>query len=99
MYKKVSAYFNKTKPDLIVILGDRYEIFACAIATCFNQIPIAHIHGGESTEGLIDEAIRHSLTKLSHLHFVSTKKYFQKVNQLGENKKYFSRRFFGCRSD
>ncbi len=85
--KKVSAYFNKTKPDLIVILGDRYEIFACAIAACFNQIPIAHIHGGESTEGLIDEAIRHSLTKLSHLHFVSTKKYFQRVNQLGENKK------------
>ncbi len=85
--KSFSKKFNKFKPDLLIILGDRYEIYSAAIAACINKIPIAHIHGGEKTKGLIDEGIRHSITKLSHLHFVSTKTYFKRVQQLGENKK------------
>ena len=71
---------------MILILGDRYEIFSCAISACLNRIPIIHIHGGERTEGLIDEGIRHSITKLSHLHFVSTNEYKKRVIQLGESK-------------
>ena len=71
------------------MLGDRYEIFGAAIAAYFFNIKIAHFHGGELTRGLIDEGIRHSITKMSHYHFVSTKKYEKRVNQLGENKKYF----------
>jgi GDP/UDP-N,N'-diacetylbacillosamine 2-epimerase (hydrolysing) len=85
--KKFSYYFNKIKPDLILILGDRYEIFSAAIAAHILRIPIAHIYGGETTQGAIDEGIRHSITKLSHIHFVSTKKYFTRVKQLGENTK------------
>ncbi len=84
--KKFTKEFQKNKPDILVILGDRYEIFSVAIAAMINQIPIAHIHGGESTEGIIDEAIRHSITKMSHLHFVSTYKYFKRVIQLGEKR-------------
>ena len=71
-------------PDLMVILGDRFEILAAAQAAMVARIPIAHIHGGELTEGLIDEAIRHSLTKMSHLHFVTTERYRERVIQLGE---------------
>lgn len=85
--KKFSYYFNKIKPDLILILGDRYEIFSAAIAAHILRIPIAHIYGGETTQGAIDEGIRHSITKLSHIHFVSTNKYFTRVKQLGENPK------------
>ena len=85
--KKFSLIFEKIKPDAILILGDRYEIFASAISACFNKIPIIHLHGGERTEGLIDESIRHSITKMSHLHFVSTNEYKKRVIQLGENKK------------
>ena len=73
--KKFSTSFNKLKPNLVLILGDRFEIFSAAIAAMSARIPIAHIHGGEITEGAIDEAIRHSITKMSHLHFVSTKEY------------------------
>ena len=76
--------FATLKPDLIVILGDRFEILAAAQAAMVARIPIAHIHGGELTEGLIDEAIRHSLTKMSHLHFVSAERYRDRVIQLGE---------------
>ena len=72
--------------DTLILLGDRYEIFSCAISACLNRIPIIHIHGGERTEGLIDEGIRHSITKLSHLHFVSTNEYKKRVIQLGESK-------------
>jgi len=86
--KLFSNTFNKIKPDLLMILGDRYEIYSAAVAACFNRVPIAHIHGGEKTEGAIDEALRHSITKLSHIHFVSTKEHFNRVKQLGENKKY-----------
>ena len=74
-------------PDLILLLGDRYEIFAAATAAMFNRIPIAHLHGGELTEGAIDESIRHSITKMSHLHFVASSEYRQRVLQLGENPK------------
>jgi len=75
---------NELKPDLIVVLGDRFEIFSAVSAALVARIPVAHIHGGESTEGVIDEAIRHSITKMSHLHFVATDKYRQRVIQLGE---------------
>ena len=80
-----SKVFIKLNPDLVVVLGDRYEIFAAVISASFLNIPIAHFHGGESTEGAIDEAIRHSITKMSHLHFVSTLEYKKRVIQLGED--------------
>ena len=72
-------------PDIVVLLGDRYEALAAGIAAMLCRKPIAHIHGGEATTGLIDEAIRHSLTKMSHLHFVSAEGYRQRVLQLGEH--------------
>jgi len=76
---------EELRPDILVLLGDRYEIHSAATAAMVARIPIAHIHGGETTEGLIDEAIRHSITKMSHIHFVSTQKYRDRVIQLGEN--------------
>lgn len=79
--------FEELKPDLLVILGDRYEILSAANAALIANIPIAHLHGGESTLGAIDEAIRHSISKMSHLHFVSTVEYRKRVIQLGENPK------------
>ncbi len=77
--------FDELKPDIIVLLGDRYEIFSAASAAMIARIPIAHLHGGETTEGAFDEAIRHSITKMSHLHFTATEKYRERVIQLGEN--------------
>ncbi len=77
--------FSDLKPDLLLILGDRYEIFAAAAAATIARIPIAHLHGGEATEGLIDEPIRHSVTKMSHLHFVAACEYRDRVIQLGEH--------------
>ena len=71
-------------PDLIIVLGDRTEIFALANVALIAGIPIAHIHGGELTEGAYDDAIRHSITKMSHMHFVSTEEYRKRVIQLGE---------------
>ncbi|RPG62863.1 MAG: UDP-N-acetylglucosamine 2-epimerase (hydrolyzing) [Flavobacteriaceae bacterium TMED238] len=85
--RNFSIEFEKEKPDILLILGDRYEIFSAAIAAMIYQIPIAHLHGGESTEGAIDESIRHSISKMSHIHFVSTKKYSYRLCQMGENKK------------
>jgi len=72
------------QPDITVLLGDRYEAFAAAIACMMVRVPIAHIHGGELTEGLIDDAIRHSITKMSHFHFVAADAYRKRVIQLGE---------------
>ena len=72
------------RPDIILVLGDRYEIYAACTAAMIAKIPIAHLHGGETTEGAFDEAIRHSITKMSHLHFVATDEYRQRVIQLGE---------------
>ena len=77
--------FNRLKPDLILILGDRYEIMCVAMAATIARIPIAHLHGGEATEGCIDEALRHSITKMSHLHFVAAEDYRKRVIQLGED--------------
>lgn len=75
---------ERLQPDLLVVLGDRYESLAVAQAAMLARLPIAHIHGGERTEGLIDEAIRHSLTKMAHLHFTTTEQYRRRVIQLGE---------------
>ena len=75
---------HELQPDLIVVLGDRFEIFAAVSATLVARIPVAHLHGGEATEGVIDEAIRHAITKMSHLHFVAAEAYRQRVIQLGE---------------
>jgi GDP/UDP-N,N'-diacetylbacillosamine 2-epimerase (hydrolysing) len=73
------------QPDLMLVLGDRYEIFAAASAAMVARTPIAHLHGGETTEGAFDEAIRHSITKMSHLHFVAAEEYRRRVIQLGEH--------------
>ena len=77
-------YFEKNRLDLLIVLGDRYETLAVCIAAMNADIPIAHIHGGETTEGAIDEAIRHSITKMSQLHFTATDVYRKRVIQLGE---------------
>src|SRR3989304_4952054 len=76
--------YERLKPDVLVVLGDRFEIHAAVSASIPFRIPVAHIHGGESTEGLIDEPIRHAITKMSHIHFVSTEFYAQRVIQMGE---------------
>lgn len=76
---------ERLKPDILVVLGDRTEMLAIAQTALILRIPLAHIHGGETTEGAIDEAIRHSITKMSHLHFVAAKEYQKRVIQLGEN--------------
>lgn len=76
--------YARLAPDLVVLLGDRFEIFAAAAAAMIAGIPIAHLHGGETTEGAFDEAIRHSITKMSHLHFVAADEYRNRVIQLGE---------------
>ena len=79
--------FNELKPNLIIILGDRFEALSAAIAASFAKIPILHIHGGEVTVGAFDESIRHSITKMSWWHFVAAKEYKNRVIQLGENPK------------
>ncbi len=76
---------NRLKPDITVVLGDRFEALAFAIASYMHRIPIAHLYGGEATFGLIDEGIRHSITKFSYLHFTSTEEYRKRVIQLGEH--------------
>lgn len=77
--------FVRLSPEMIVILGDRFEVLAAAQAALVQKIPLAHIHGGELSEGAIDDAIRHSITKMSHLHFVAAEPYRKRVIQLGEN--------------
>jgi GDP/UDP-N,N'-diacetylbacillosamine 2-epimerase (hydrolysing) len=77
--------YDRLAPDIVVVLGDRFEIFAAASAAMIAGIPVAHLHGGETTEGAFDEAIRHSITKISHLHFVAAEEYRQRVIQLGEH--------------
>lgn len=76
--------YEDLQPDLIVVLGDRFEILAAVAAALFFKIPVAHLHGGEITEGAYDDCIRHAVTKMSHLHFTSTEAYRQRVIQLGE---------------
>lgn len=77
-------YFIESRPDILVLLGDRFEAFCCASAAYTCQIPIAHIHGGETTQGAIDEAFRHCITKMAHLHFPCCEEYRHRIIQLGE---------------
>lgn len=80
-----TRYFSQRKPDMVVLLGDRYETMGIALAALTCQIPISHIHGGENTEGAIDEAIRHAISKMSYLHFTACADYQKRVIQLGEH--------------
>ncbi|MBQ4531290.1 MAG: UDP-N-acetylglucosamine 2-epimerase (hydrolyzing) [Lachnospiraceae bacterium] len=81
---RFGAYFARNRLDLLIVLGDRYELMGICTAAMLNKIPIAHLHGGEITEGAMDESIRHAITKLSYLHFTSTEEYRKRVIQLGE---------------
>jgi len=81
----LSDSFDRLQPDIVLLLGDRYETHAAATAAMLMNIPIAHIHGGEITEGAVDEQIRHSITKMSYLHFCSTETYRQRIIQMGED--------------
>ena len=81
----LSDSFDRLEPDIVLLLGDRYETHASATAAMLMNIPIAHIHGGEVTEGAVDEQIRHSITKMSYLHFCSTETYRKRVIQMGED--------------
>jgi GDP/UDP-N,N'-diacetylbacillosamine 2-epimerase (hydrolysing) len=85
--KQFSISYKNLKPDLIVLLGDRYEIFSACCAANISQIPVCHLHGGELTRGSIDDTFRHSMTKMSQFHFVSHKEYSKRVRQLGEDPK------------
>lgn len=80
-----AQHFSECKYDLLVVLGDRFETLAVCIAAMNQRIPIAHLYGGETTEGAVDECIRHSITKMSYLHFTSTEEYRKRVIQLGEH--------------
>ena len=82
-----SEVFEELQPDLVLVLGDRFEIFSAVSSAMISRVPIAHCHGGEATEGLIDESIRHSITKMSHIHFCSTEDYKKRIIQLGESPK------------
>ena len=79
--------FENLMPDIVLVLGDRYEILSAVAAAVPFRIPVAHIHGGETTEGAMDESFRHAITKMSHLHFPSTPQYAQRIIQMGENPK------------
>ena len=85
--KNYSKLIMKAKPDIVVLLGDRYEVFCFCVVSFFLNIPIVHIHGGELTLGAFDDGLRHSITKLSDFHFVSHPVYARRVIQLGENPK------------
>ncbi|MCG9875844.1 MAG: UDP-N-acetylglucosamine 2-epimerase [Leptospiraceae bacterium] len=80
----ISDALNELEPDLLLVLGDRYEILSAVSAALLMNIPIAHLHGGEVTEGAVDDSIRHAITKMSNLHFVATESYRQRVIQMGE---------------
>jgi GDP/UDP-N,N'-diacetylbacillosamine 2-epimerase (hydrolysing) len=82
--EKVAAYFDESKPDMLLLLGDRYEAMAFAAAAVLRLIPIAHIHGGEISEGAYDNSFRHCITKMSHLHFAACEEYQKRIIQMGE---------------
>jgi len=82
---KIGKFIQRKKPELIILLGDRYETLSAAIGSIYNNVRIAHIHGGEVTTGSVDDTIRHAITKFSHFHFVSTNIYKKRVIQMGEN--------------
>jgi GDP/UDP-N,N'-diacetylbacillosamine 2-epimerase (hydrolysing) len=77
--------FERSRPDLVIVLGDRYETFSAAVAAFMAGIPVAHLHGGEITEGAVDDSLRHSITKMSYLHFTAAERYRERVIQLGES--------------
>ena len=85
LLSKFSKILRKIKPDVVLLLGDRYETFVAAISSYILKYPIAHIHGGETTFGSQDEGFRHSITKMSHFHFAATQTYRKRIIQLGEN--------------
>lgn len=82
--QEFTSAYAQTQPDVVLLLGDRYEMLAAAVAALPLRIPLAHIHGGELTFGAIDDAIRHAITKLSHVHFAATKEYARRIRQMGE---------------
>lgn len=81
---QISQIFNVYKPDFIVLLGDRHELFIMAIAALLYQVPIIHLHGGENTTGVIDEQVRHAITKMAHIHMPSTSLYAENISKMGE---------------
>lgn len=82
--EEFSAYFEARRPELLVVLGDRFETFSVCAAAVNSRIPIAHLYSGETTEGLLDECFRHAITKMSYLHFTATETYRKRVIQLGK---------------
>ena len=86
--KKFAKSLKDIKPELLFVLGDRYEKFSLVTAAHVMGIPIAHLHGGETTEAVLDEAFRHSITKMSHIHFVANKEFEKRLIQMGERKKF-----------
>ena len=82
--KGFAEYFRDNQPDLVILLGDRTEMLAIASAAMNERVPICHIHGGEVTEGAVDECVRHAITKMSYMHFASTENYKNRIIQLGE---------------
>ena len=84
---KLPNFLEALNPDLLLVLGDRFEVFGAVVAALIHKVPVAHIHGGEVTEGAFDESLRHSITKMSHIHFTSTKAHKSRVEQLGEDPK------------
>lgn len=85
--RKFVRVFEKNKPDLIILLGDRYEIFTACVAATLCRVPVGHIHGGEITKSSVDDVFRHSITKMAHLHFTANSDYKKRVIQMGENPK------------
>jgi GDP/UDP-N,N'-diacetylbacillosamine 2-epimerase (hydrolysing) len=83
--KNISSLIKKDKPDLFIVLGDRYEILAVSLAAYVNKVPVAHIHGGELTQGSLDDGFRHCISKMSNLHFVSHNDYKKRLIKMGEN--------------
>jgi UDP-hydrolysing UDP-N-acetyl-D-glucosamine 2-epimerase len=86
--QKFAKTFESLVPDIVVVLGDRFEILSAVIAAYVSKIPIAHIHGGEKSEGAMDEGFRHSITKMANVHFAATKEYKNRILQLGEDPKH-----------
>ena len=80
-----SKAYKKLKPDIVVVLGDRYEIFSAVVAAMISKLTVAHIHGGETSEGSMDDYMRHCITKMSHIHFAATEEYKNRIIQLGES--------------
>ena len=81
----IALALDAEKPDVLVVLGDRYEALAAATAAALMRVPVAHLHGGEITEGAIDDSVRHAITKLSAVHFVATQEYGERVIRMGED--------------